>query len=646
MTVLTRSARAVAWVAGAVVAVAAGLAAARLIALVQAQPGLPPWDAAAHGLAGLEVAQALERFDPLDLIAALNRQTTWPFVHSLLLAPFFLLMGRDYATSDIASAVFYGITGLAVFAAGLALHPRRGAWIGAAAAALALVSPLFAFFGAVTMLEIPGAMLLAIALACHARSCLSPNPRPWLIGSGVAAAALFFCKYNYGVMWLVPLVAFEAGLHRAAERRARGDALASAVRGGLLRRPVAWIVIAFAAFVATLIVTGGFELTSGGRRLISVRSPGNLATVLYLGLLVSVVLLYPRRHAIWRERWRALPERIRVPAAVILVPIGIWFAVPPHLREFTGFMINRSEGRVPWTLDRLLYYPSAFVNEYSPWPWLGALVLALALAPRPPGARRAGVPRDPRVLLDFALAFGLAAALFHPFQQPRFLFTTSILIWLRAASSAVEWLDAGSERLRGAWRAGSEVSWSAALVALLAVSTAGHPTLGKVSDMRRGFLTAPEFEPVLRAVLDQSAVATGSVVLLGYGDQLSPGLLAWYALRHRADIPRERLPRRVPWLPPDASHAALQERIDRLRANRSTVISALPSSPTAIVRPDTRHELAADLLTAELLGGAGTGMASHDPVPATGWSVRTYLLGLTGVRESPQRAMSKRAISR
>ncbi|MEO5616543.1 MAG: hypothetical protein ABIS67_02120, partial [Candidatus Eisenbacteria bacterium] len=177
--------------------------------MCRSHPSLPLWDEAAHGYAGVQVADAFRHFNPLELFLALNRQVVWPFVHSLLLAPALLLGGNTFAAAEAASLALYAATILAIFFAGTLLHPTRGALVGLAAASLALLAPSYRLFGSLAMLEIPGALLLAIALSLHALAAREPLVPGRLRAAGLATTALFLCKYNYGLMWLLPLAFWE-----------------------------------------------------------------------------------------------------------------------------------------------------------------------------------------------------------------------------------------------------------------------------------------------------------------------------------------------------------------------------------------------------------------------------------------------------
>src|SRR5439155_10885079 len=119
----------------------------RLVAIVMAEPGLPLWDPASHGLAGVDVARAIRAGDPIAFLRAINVQVLWPFVHSLLLAPAFLILGDCYRVGDYVSNALFAGTVVAAYASGLALHPRRGPWIGALTAVMVSLSPIYRFFG-------------------------------------------------------------------------------------------------------------------------------------------------------------------------------------------------------------------------------------------------------------------------------------------------------------------------------------------------------------------------------------------------------------------------------------------------------------------------------------------------------------------
>ena len=358
------------------------LSAAGLWRMCRSNPSLPLWDEAAHGYAGVQVADALRHFHPLELFLALNRQVVWPFVHSLLLAPALLLGGNGFAAAEAGSIALGFATVIALFAAGTQLHPTRGAMVGLVAAALALLAPAYALFGTLAMLEIPGALLLAVAFALHVRAAREPLSPRHLRAAGIATTALFLCKYNYGLMWLAPLAFWE---WRFLPQEFRARAWAAVRRRMTPRwwlRPMPLLFAIGTVAITAILLSGGGEFAWLGQR-VSVRSPGNLAYGLWLVGLVW--LLIPRRGRESRRAWiwAHCPERARLLVQTIAVPLAVWFTLPypNRVKEFFGFIANRDSGASPWSAEGLLYYPRAFVADYSPAPWVAWGVLGLALAP-------------------------------------------------------------------------------------------------------------------------------------------------------------------------------------------------------------------------------------------------------------------------
>ncbi|HEY2953889.1 MAG TPA: hypothetical protein VGK89_01425 [Candidatus Eisenbacteria bacterium] len=603
--------------AAAYVLVAAALAAAGLVRIVRTEPGLPLWDEAAQGFAGLEAADALARFRPLEFLAVLNRQVVWPFVHALLLLPGFALLGPGFDTPAMVSAVLFGLTAALVFAAGLALHPARGAWIGALAAGLLIASPAYRLFGTLGMLEMPGAALLALSIALHVR-CAGPDARrPWLAAAGASTAALFLLKYNYGLLWLGALLANEWFRLPRAERRERITRAAAWLRAGRLLRPGPLLLATYLAGLAALSFTGGFELTVFSRR-VSVHSPGNPAYALLVILTVWAMAAIARDPAGWRARWRSLPERHRVLLATVGAPLWAWFLVPwpNRVRALADFVANRHSGPSPWSLEGLLYYPRAFATDYSPAEVIGWAVFLLSLVP--PRRSRPGA-----WLLYIALAIGFEGTAAHRYHQPRFLFTTALLVWLNAARAAVQLATPVLER---APRWVREPAWVAALVAALALLP--RPEEARVRAGHRAWRTSETLLPVMDQVLDRAAREPERAVLLGYSYALSPGLLAWRAREVRPELPTARLPRRAPWLPADAPETEIAARLDRLLAPGALVLAALPTPGSAAYTPQWASEVWADSVTAEGLGSdPGVAEEGGADVPVAGFRLSAFRVG-------------------
>ena len=601
---------AVAWLA-----VGAGLGLSRICTEGR---GLPQWDRAAHGLAGVDLAHAVRHGDIAGFLSGLNRQALWPPVHSLLLLPWLLAWGDDYASADRLSSLLFAVTVLVLFLTGLKLHPRRGAWVGAAAATLALLSPLYRLFGTLCMLEMPGACLLGLAACCQVWADDPRAPRGLLTAAGLSAAALFLCKYNYGLLWLAPLAAHEwLGLPapRRAEHLARARAWLDSRRW---LRPFPLFMLAYLLVLAGILLTGGTEIVALGTR-VSVRSAGNPAYGFYL-LALGWALVHLARTGGWRAAWERLGPRGRVLASSLVLPLALYLLIPypNRVKELVGFLTNRESGPSLASLAGLLYYPRAFAGEYSPAPAVGWAVLALALLPP---ARCQG--RDARRLLYLALWVGLVATAAHHYRQPRFLFTTAALVWLNAARSAVGLLDAALSRWRVTFV--REVVWAGAIAGVLVWASRGTPAESVTLAEHRAWNSPATLAPVLECVLDQVEQVGRRSVLLGYSNALSPGLVGWQRRLTHPAIPDARLPRRPAPLLEGAPESAIVERLEALRGAGTPVIAALADDPLASCTAEDRAGTWADRMTAARLRVEPAARIAFEAlVPGSGFRVTTF----------------------
>ncbi len=601
------------------VTVLAIAAAVELWRICGAGRGLPLWDLADHGLAGVELAGALRHGDLAGFLLGINRQVLWPFVHSLMLAPWLLALGSDYATTDRLSSVLFAATIVTLYATGLRLHAARGACVACAAATLALLAPLYRVFGTLCMLEMPGAFLLALTACLHVHACRESPSRALLMAAGLSSSALFLCKYNYGLLWLVPLAIHEWTALAAPRRAALLVRGATFVRSRRWLRPFPLFMLAYLVAILAILVTGGGVLERWGAR-ISVRSAGNPAYGFYVIASLWAVALV-RRAGGFGAVSRRLSSRHRILIATVVLPLAIWLLIPypNRIRALVGFVVNRDSGQPLLSLETLLHYPRAFAHDYSPTPAVGWITLALALIP--PWRRHAG--RDPGLLICLALWVGLLATAVHHYQQPRFLFTTALLVWLRAAESAIGLLDEAICRLGlPAW-VRSPV-WTAGLASLVAWAAIGAPPADATLAAHRTYYSAATLGPVLDRVLEHAGRADERPWLLGYSNILSPALLRWHGRLTRPALAAGRVPENPPALAPDATEEAIAGRIEMLRGSGRPVIAAL-----AMHRfpgdGEYRAETRPDSTTAARLGADGrVRTESDDVLGSSGFWIATF----------------------
>jgi hypothetical protein len=459
------------------------------------------------------------------------------------------------------------------------------------------------------MLEVPGAFLLLLAFVLHARSARDPLDRRTVRWAGIATTALFLCKYNYGLLWAIPLAIWEWSLWPDARRARARIAVRARLRPAWWFRPAPLALALGALLVAAIVATGGGAFTLLGH-VVSVRSPGNLAYAWWLGALAW--LLVPRRiptrtgHAPARREsraawvWARLPERPRILARTIAIPLAVWFTIPwpNRVREFFGFIANRDSGTPFWTASGIAFYPHALATDYASAPWLGGAALALALgallARRPPPALR---------LARLACLVGLALTVVHRFRDSRFLFTVTPMLWLSAAASFVGLADAVLGRLPTRAR---ETIVIAGMAATLAGAWLATPAAGLVTERRLRYRTPTTIAPALDSLLAMTADAeratpANRIALLGYSNVLSPGLLKWRARLASPDHPIERLPARVPTLGAGASESELRARLAWLDRGSDLVIAAVADSSASWAGGDYTREVWADRETAARL---------------------------------------------
>jgi hypothetical protein len=363
-------------------------------------------------------------------------------------------------------------------------------------------------------------------------------------------------------------------------------------------RPFPVFMALYAAAIAAIVVTGGREFTVMGAR-ISVRSPGNPLYGFYV-LTLAWAALRVRRAGGMHAVAARLSQRHRILIATVALPIAAWFLIPSPNRfgTFFAFVVNRDTGHPLLSLATWLDYPRVFARDYSPAPWVGWLVLALALIP-PPRSPRDRPARDPRVLIDLAMWVGLLATAAHHYHQPRFLFTVAPLIWLSAASHAVSWLDLalGARALPTALR---EAAWALALVGLLAWAALAAPPATAMIAARSRLSSPPALAAVLDRLLDLTERSQKVPWLLGYSNVLSPALVRWHGLLTHPALAERWLPGQPPGLAPGAGDHAIAARIEALRSSGRPVIAVLATRRFAD-DGEYRSETRADSVTAARL---------------------------------------------
>ncbi|HSF02851.1 MAG TPA: hypothetical protein VLA62_07570, partial [Solirubrobacterales bacterium] len=214
-------------VAGAALLLLSVREAAALFAFYREHARLPLWDMAEHAWQALVITRDIENGEILRLLVHLNRQDTWPFGYSLLVAPFLLLGGADFAAATLSSVVLFALGPvLLLWAAREIDDGPAGLAAGLLAGSLFLASPIFRLYGILVMRELAGVALTLLALALYLRALRGGSLAAYR-AAGLTTLALFFVKYNYAVLWLLGVAVHQLGglpgaTRAALARRAAG----------------------------------------------------------------------------------------------------------------------------------------------------------------------------------------------------------------------------------------------------------------------------------------------------------------------------------------------------------------------------------------------------------------------------------------
>jgi hypothetical protein len=222
------------------------------------------------------------------------------------------------------------------------------------------------------------------------------------------------------------------------------------------------------------------------------------------------------------------------------------------------------------------------------------------------------------------MGVGLVVTVLHPYRQPRFLFTTALLVWLLAARQVVGLVDRAlaTRAMPGVLREGL---WAAALVALLAAGLLAAPPLEATRAGHRALLAPAAIGPVLDRVLDHAQRLNERPTLLGHWNGMSPALLRWQQLLESPGLLEARLPKPAPWLPADAAEIAIAARIEAFRRDGSPLIAAVSDVPFPGATGEYWQETASDRATvARLMADPGVVVERRDELNDSGFRIATF----------------------
>lgn len=157
-----------------------------------------PWDSGAYACEGLRIAQDLKTGDMISFAADSYRQGWWPFFHSWLLAPAFILFGNTYAVARGVSMFCFILFVFVLYLASLEMSRKQGHWVGLMTVYLALTSLPLLVLSAMCMSEMPGLLMTFITFFLYLKAIKHQKSFLFVCTSLVMALTLF-TKWHHGL---------------------------------------------------------------------------------------------------------------------------------------------------------------------------------------------------------------------------------------------------------------------------------------------------------------------------------------------------------------------------------------------------------------------------------------------------------------
>ncbi len=429
----------------------------------------PLHDRNAHLWFGISLAIDFRTLDLPHFLKDLHSARIWGPLHPLLVGIVLAVGGLRENLAVLPSLASWVGSAVFAFLAARRAVPRSpsgrglsaGNLAGFVAALFVLASPAFRAFATDIMLESLGACLSLGVLYFYLRVCQERTPGS-AAGLGLMLTLLFFHKYNYWLLILLPLIAASLlprfpDLASQALVRVHHFPLRSWLRDQL-RQPLTW-VLAVLGLVLLLPLFAGNVVRIAGRE-ISLRSSQNVVSVM-------VWVLFLRLWPWWRNHGRGLTAELGVPGQQLIYwhvwPVVLWFLWPQRLSHCLTYL-TRSHGLGEDARHGLLgglpYYWSCLSDHYHAASWLPYLVAGLALAALLLSQHLR--PGSALIFWILLLAGGMTMA--HPTLRSRFLHSWIAVLWVAAGVGLVQLLQLRWLAGRPALRHGLKVSLAALLI--------------------------------------------------------------------------------------------------------------------------------------------------------------------------------------
>lgn len=492
----------------------------------------PLWDPAAHALDGIHFALAFRHFSPAEFLVQMHNSGMWPPAIPLFQAPFQLALGESYVITRSWTAWMSIPAVLMVFMVGFTAHRKLGLVVGTVAAVLLTVSPIFQEYCLQEMLEVPGIFFSMLTLFFYMRFLQEQKSKDWQ-ATCLSGIVLFFCKFNYSVIVMLPIV--------VCELLYRKDFRALAL-GGFVRfvRDVRWRS-GFTGFVFLYILflfyinKVGVNVEIGGQRVLIKRALGN-PTYLLLAIIIVRNLLVNRQEFLgyFKNIWKA-PEPMRSLLRFDILPAIVWMSYPVFFSVFFIFMLSEKtrQGSL-FSLETLTFYPGAIIQEYAPHPLLGVLAL-LSLVGMLAFWKK--LPLVSRFLVGLS-SFNLLLTMLHPNYQIRYLLTSMPMLYLVTGLALVHLWEAFTQRT-GA-RLDSLLLGSTPILALILLLA--FPA--SRDHLQKAFISYTQSEKAneLFSAICKESIKSELNTVIGFSNYVAPSSIALQCYRDFPGIRREQIP--------------------------------------------------------------------------------------------------------
>jgi hypothetical protein len=186
-------------------------ASASLFVTIQRQAKIPfAWDSAGHAWEGLIIAQDILSGDFISFIADTYRQAWWPFVHSWLLAPALIFLGKTYFAARLVSLLCFVGYACTSFLIGIEMSDGKCRyWIGLIVVATGVTSLPLLVLSAMSMTEMPALWLCSLTLLFYVKALRTASVG-CLVGASLFMSATFFTQPHIGVFVIAAILLTQA----------------------------------------------------------------------------------------------------------------------------------------------------------------------------------------------------------------------------------------------------------------------------------------------------------------------------------------------------------------------------------------------------------------------------------------------------